>query len=249
MMAAIPTDLLLRLMNATPEQYAAVERVLGVKPGDDVEGLMDKTNGTDATNGGATVTEDVERESTGAESGARNVFRQAGSHWDVVFEGGETIHLEDTLGAKYLSYLLRHPGEVISAFDLEVAINPDKAGARSRNSIQEQLDSETVRAGYLRELTRLRGEREDAAECGDVARADQLDEDIESVEEALQSNGRGTGDTGERARNNVRKSVGGVINRLGRGDKAQRQFAAHLTRCVSLGFEVMYQPASGEVWL
>jgi hypothetical protein len=34
MRAAIPTDLLLRLMNATPEQYAAVERVLGVTPED-----------------------------------------------------------------------------------------------------------------------------------------------------------------------------------------------------------------------
>ena len=32
--AALPTDLLLRLMNATEEQYAAVERVLGVKPED-----------------------------------------------------------------------------------------------------------------------------------------------------------------------------------------------------------------------
>jgi hypothetical protein len=32
MRAAIPTDLLLRLMNATPEQYAAVERVLAAVP-------------------------------------------------------------------------------------------------------------------------------------------------------------------------------------------------------------------------
>ncbi|HLP76875.1 MAG TPA: hypothetical protein VK327_08140 [Candidatus Paceibacterota bacterium] len=30
MRAAIPSDLLLRLMSATPEQYAAVERILGV---------------------------------------------------------------------------------------------------------------------------------------------------------------------------------------------------------------------------
>jgi hypothetical protein len=29
--AALPTELLLRLMNATPEQYAAIERVLGCK--------------------------------------------------------------------------------------------------------------------------------------------------------------------------------------------------------------------------
>ena len=32
MRAAIPTDLLLRLMNATPEQYAAVEKVLAAVP-------------------------------------------------------------------------------------------------------------------------------------------------------------------------------------------------------------------------
>jgi len=33
MRTAIPTDLLLRLMSATPEQYAAVERVLGMRSG------------------------------------------------------------------------------------------------------------------------------------------------------------------------------------------------------------------------
>lgn len=35
MRTAIPTDLLLRLMNATPEQYAAVERVLAAVPLDE----------------------------------------------------------------------------------------------------------------------------------------------------------------------------------------------------------------------
>jgi hypothetical protein len=42
MRAAIPTDLLLRLLNATPEQYAAVERVLGVK-GETLKAEMLKT--------------------------------------------------------------------------------------------------------------------------------------------------------------------------------------------------------------
>ena len=32
MRAALPTDLLLRLMNATPEQYAAVEKILSAAP-------------------------------------------------------------------------------------------------------------------------------------------------------------------------------------------------------------------------
>jgi hypothetical protein len=52
MRSAIPTDLLLRLMNATEEQYAAVERVLGVKQ----EG-----GGSKVEDGEPTVHEDVAR--------------------------------------------------------------------------------------------------------------------------------------------------------------------------------------------
>ena len=106
--AVIPTELLLRLMNATPEQYAAVERVLGMK----VETLKAEKLKTE-----------IEVESEQAARGdarpttaevARNLYRQAGSHWDVRFAGGTAFHLEDTVGAHYLDYLLHHRGEVIS---------------------------------------------------------------------------------------------------------------------------------------
>jgi hypothetical protein len=228
MRAAIPTELLLRLMNATPEQYATVERVLGVSG----------ENGRSRIEDGEPLL---------IADAARNLFRRAGSHWDVRFAGGTAFHLEDTVGTRYLDYLLQHRGEVISAFDLEVAIAPEKAQARARDSIQAQLDPETIRS-YLRELTRLREEREIAVGVGDVAGADQLDTDIEVVEGALQAKGRDTGDAGERARNNVRKAVGAVLGRLSRGGKAEREFAAHLAECVRLGFEVMYQPTNREVW-
>ncbi len=231
MREAIPTDLLLRLMHATPEQYAAVERILGCSP--------HPANGH--------LLPGAEKEAPVSGAAAQNVFWRAGSHWDVRFDGSPAFHLEDTVGARYLDYLLHHRGEVIAAFDLEVAIAPKKAQVRARDSIQAQLDPETIRS-YLRELTRLREEREIAAEAGDVARADQLDADIEAVEEALQAKGRDTGDAGERARNNVRKAVGVVLGRLSRGGKAEREFAAHLAECVRLGFEVMYQPLNGEVW-
>jgi hypothetical protein len=56
--AAIPTELLLRLMNATPEQYAAIERILGYDQKD--EGRM--KNEEVATKGReAHVNEDVAR--------------------------------------------------------------------------------------------------------------------------------------------------------------------------------------------
>lgn len=48
MREVLPTELLLRLMNATPEQYAAVERVLGMGSGG--SGLGDRTKGTEGTN-------------------------------------------------------------------------------------------------------------------------------------------------------------------------------------------------------
>lgn len=243
MRESLPGKLLIALLEASPEQYAAVERILGVKDEPAVE------NGGSRREDGELESRDaygVVREEEVALA-SRNVFRRAGSHWDVVFNGSDEFHLEHTVGARYVDFLLHRPGEVVSSFDLEVAICPEKANARVRDSIQAQLAPDTVRS-YLRELTRLRAEREAAAEGGDRARTDQLDEDIEAVEEALQSNGRETGDAGERARNNVRKAVARVIRRLNRSGQAERAFAAHLTQCLSLGFEVMYQPLAGEAW-
>ena len=233
----IPTEFLVRLAHATPEQFAAMERILdGEIP------RFDAAASAEVSTPHRTLSPiEAERVVAG------NVFRRAGSHWDVVFNGGEEFHSLDCAGARYVDFLLHRPGEAISAFDLEVAVLPEKAKARARDSIQAQLEPGTVRS-YLRELTRLRVERERASEGVDLARTDQHDEEIAALEEALQASGRETGDAGERARNNVRKAVGSFIRRLNRGGKAERAFAAYLTKALSLGFEVMFQPFNGEGW-
>src|SRR4051812_40853475 len=102
MSATVSTDFLLRVAQATPEQQAAIERILAGGPA----GLE------------------------GSPEAARFLFRKAGSHWRVVFDGRAEFHLADTLGAQYLAYLLHHPNETISSFDLEVAIRPEKGEAR-----------------------------------------------------------------------------------------------------------------------
>lgn len=56
MLQAIPTELLLRLVNATPEEYAAVKRALGMGSG--VQGLGETAAREDAR---PTVSEDVAR--------------------------------------------------------------------------------------------------------------------------------------------------------------------------------------------
>jgi hypothetical protein len=164
----------------------------------------------------------------------------------VVFDGGPEFLIEDTLGARYLDYLLHHPNQTISAFDLEVAIRPEKAEARPRFTIQKGADPDAARA-YLRDLDRARREREEAAEAGRLAEAERLDGEIETLEAALRGDCRAA-DTGERGRCNVSKAVAGARRRLAKGDKAERAFAEHVEWFVSVGYECLYAQPPERVW-
>ncbi len=176
----------------------------------------------------------------------RFLFQRAGSHWDVIFEGGAPFHMEESLGVRYLDYLLHHPNEAISAFDLETAVRPEKAAARSRTSAQEQADPAAVRA-YLREIDRLRAERHEAVEDGQHAEVDQIDNEIERLESELPGQRR-SADTGERARDNVRKAISAALRTLRSGEGEQKAFAAHLRQCLSVGYELLYSQPEGRVW-
>jgi hypothetical protein len=216
MKSNVCSDVLLRFLQATPEQRADIERILGVAGGE------------------------------GPAAGPRFMLRQAGSHWRVVFDGGAEFYLRDTLGVRYLDYLLHRPNQAISAFDLEVAMEPGKAGARARGSIQRKVDGETVRS-YLRELTRLRSEREEAGESGNWAESERLDVEIAAMEEALCAKGV-MGDAGERARVNVSKAVNRVRQVLAGGRELERAFARHIGQFVSLGYKCVYQQPGGRAW-
>ena len=222
MNAAMPIDLLLRLINATPEQRAVVSQY--------VSATMVITDGHQAT----------------TLPPKRFVFSKAGSHWDVTFDGLTTFHLPDKLGAKYIGYFLHHANQAIAPFDLERVIQPEKAQARAKDSIQGQLDAEAVRQ-YLRQLDTLRGQRAEAAEDGDLATADRLDEDIEAIEAALKQPGQAS-DAGERARVNVNKAVTAVLRHLRKGEVAEQAFGRHLEQFLSLGYECCYHQPPGITW-
>lgn len=178
--------------------------------------------------------------------GPRYLFRQAGSMWDVAFEGSGVFHLPNTLGAKYVDYLLHHPGEVISAFDLETTITPAKANARSRNTVQRNVDPESIR-GYLRELDKLRTQRDRAEAEGEQQEVVLLDEEIATIEAALTKGGIAA-DTGEQARGNVSKAIVAVLRRLSTGGQDEKAFGAHLKECVSMGYSFRYAHPTGGIW-
>jgi hypothetical protein len=164
----------------------------------------------------------------------------------VVFAGGEPFYLPDTLGARYLDYLLHHPNEPIGAFDLEVAITPEKGEGRSRNSIQAESDAQALRE-YRQELRRLEVEREEARAEGEQERAAEMGAEIEALKAAINGGGRAT-DTGARAQNNVRLAVRAVTVRVSKGGLAERAFAEHLKSHLSAGLECLYSQPLGRIW-
>jgi hypothetical protein len=180
------------------------------------------------------------------EPAARNGFCKAGSFWTVTFDGGNPFPLPPTLGAEYLNYLLHHPSEPISAYDLEMTIRPEKAKARPKNSVQNNLDADAVRE-YLRQLDKLRAQREESAEDGDLAKAEKLDGDIVAIESELKKNGQAS-DAGERSRGNVSKAVAVVLRKLRKGDAQEKAFEQHLDRFISLGYECSYNQPKGNRW-
>jgi hypothetical protein len=243
MRATVPSELLLRFLQATPEQQAAIERILGW-PGDGGHRGKADRHLTPALS-----PVEAEREATARVAAAPGrpmyAFRKVGGHWRMIWQG-EEFFLEDTLGARYLDYLLHHPNEAIEAHDLEVAIEPAKGLARARDSVQVGVDREALR-DYLRELGKLRGQREDARSEGNDVEVQQLDEEIAGLEVAIKRGAR-TVDTGERARGNVSKAVSAVMRKLASRGRVEQRFLEHLRESLSMGFKCLYSQPKGRIW-
>jgi hypothetical protein len=213
-------QLIEKLVPTTPEQLAQIESILG--------------GGGEVASGEWPVAE------------PRFVFRRTSRLWEVIFAGGGRFHLENTLGARYLDYLLHHPNDPISAFDLEVAIEPEKGEARARTSIQPTIDPR-ARREYERALGKLRADQESAQEAEERAEVSRLDGEIEALELALNERG-GTENTDERARGNVRRALGVVIGKLLKGGEHEGAFAEHLRSHLSTGYECLYSQPEGKIW-
>jgi len=231
MKEALLGKLVMVLSRATPEELAATYRFATGEPLPDAkmnaEGRMQSAEYGSRPGGGPAY-----------------VFRWTGRDWQVVFDGGRPFYLEDTLGARYVNYLVHHPNVPISAFDLEVAIQPEKGEVRSKNSIQPESDAQALRQ-YRQELHRLQAEKVEAAgEPEEVAR---LEGEIEALLSALKEGVRAP-DNGERARGNVRKAVAAVRAQLRKGGVEQKAFAVHLQRHLSLGHECLYSQPDVRIW-
>ena len=237
MKKTFPTKLLLQLFQATPKELVAVECFLKGQPLPEPQRATQRSAPKQALVEGA--------------SHARNgctqdyAFRWTGRHWKVVWCGARPFHLRNTLGARYLDYLLHKPNEPIRAFDLEVLILPEKGEARGNNSIQPDSDSRALRE-YRQKLCRLQDERDEARVASRGTEVERLEGQIEALKAALKDTG--AADTGERAFDNVRKALRVVLEQLKSEGPEEQAFADHLQNHLSIGFECLYSQPQGRVW-
>jgi hypothetical protein len=238
MREAFPTKLLVRILEATPEQLAAFGRILD--QGKAENGNAESSNGEPGTEAHTSPNPRAEREAPAY------MFRRSGRLWDIIFAGGGLFHLENTLGARYLDYLFHTPNDPILAFGLEVTIEPAKGEARATNSIQAAIDPQ-ARRDYVRALRELRADKAAAQAKGDPDEISRLEGEILALESALNERG-GEDDTGERARGNVRRAIDAVVRKLLKGGKDERALAEHIRDRVSTGYECVYIQPEGRIW-
>jgi hypothetical protein len=253
---ALLGKLVLVLSRATPEELAAIYHFVTGKP---LESADCGVESAEAEMGkGDYETTDYGLQDHGTRAGEAGtlirwngetklpyVFRWTGRDWEVVLSGGRVFRLPNTLGARYLNYLLHKPNEPIEAFELEVAVQPEKGEARSRNSIQPKSDAQALRE-YRQELGRLQAERARVQAAGEREELERLEGEVKALKSAL--GGDSAADTGERAFDNVRKALRVVLEQLRKGGPEEKVFAEHLRTHLSIGFECMYRQPEGRIW-
>jgi hypothetical protein len=233
---AVSTDLVVRFLRATPQQRGAIDRFLRATAEQQaaVERILRGER------------EEAPRPARRERKAARYVFRRQEGYWEIVYGSGSPFRLQDVLGSWYLDYLLHKPNQAIRAFDLEVAVQPEKGEARSANSFEPLSDAHALRE-YRRELLSLEAAQAKARAAGKRAEALELGGQIEALELAARGASRVT-DTGERARNNVRKALAVVLRDLREGGPQERAFVEHLQTHLSIGHECLYSQPQGRVW-
>jgi len=129
-------------------------------------------------------------------------FRLEGEYWTIAYQG-TVSRVRDTLGLRYVAYLLRYPHRRIHVLELVAAVDGappeetprgfsggrDKDAAlhvdRSLGHAGELLDPK-AKAAYKQRLEELRTELEDARARNDLGRAAKTQEEIEFLTRLLQ---------------------------------------------------------------
>ena len=213
-----------------------------------------------AAQAGGSVSAEPAAAEAAAPNLSRNVFRQEGEYWTVVFDGS-VVRLRDAKGLRYLARLLAHPGREFHAVDLEAAAEGQQGqvapvGPRGRDgggklAVRPDLGDAgalldaTAKAAYRARLGELRAELEEAEGFNDPARATKARQEMDFlVGELARAVGLGGRDRraashAERARLNATRAIRAAMANLAEANPA---LGRHLSATIRTGRYCSYTP-------
>jgi tetratricopeptide (TPR) repeat protein len=183
-------------------------------------------------------------------------FRREGEYWTVGIEP-TYVRIKDAKGLRYLALLIARPDDEIHVLDLVGSESHDRVRVASAAAAEAALtgwglgDAGAVldaqaKAAYQRRLRELREDLDEAREFADVARAEQIEAEIDFlVHELAAGVGLGGRDRkaaspAERARVSVTKAIKTAMRRIGENHP---DLGRHLDQSVRTGTFCSYSPS------
>jgi hypothetical protein len=205
-------------------------------------------------------------ESHAAYVGEKNIFRQKGEVWDIVYQG-RSFSLKDIKGLHYVKFLLRHPTKKFTPRQLSEGIGEsvpakgDKVNSSMSGTRLEELglrstpwdagtidtetmvDQQTINQ-LIQKLEKLKEEKEDAEICHNDERAAQLQDEMEKIAAYLSNttchgNVKRFTTNSDKIRISVTKRIRDAIDKIERHDD---MLFRHLDHCIRTGYKCFYNP-------
>lgn len=188
------------------------------------------------------------------------VFHREGEYWTITYQG-MVCRVRDTLGLRYLAFLLRSPHKQIHVLDLVASVEGPLENAAPEGKdlavlaesgmhvsrlgdAGEILDSQ-AKAAYKQRLEELREDLEEAQAFDDQQRIARVQQEIDFLTEEMRG-GIGLGgrdrraaSAAERARVNVTRAIKAALQRLSVHHSA---LGLYLTRTINTGTFCSYTP-------
>jgi hypothetical protein len=191
--------------------------------------------------------EHVSHSGTGKERKPEYMFRKAGEGFEIKFKGKPSILLKETVGLKYIQFLLSNPNTTIPVQEL-ASIRQNVSSTKSRrfdyDTLQKdepgshkEYSDEELRPIAHRLEQKLR-EKEEANNAHDYEKAEKLQAEIEEMAAYLrEAKNRKHNPQTEKLRIGVKNAISDAVKRIEAYDS---ELAQHLNERVSTGYTCMY---------
>jgi tetratricopeptide (TPR) repeat protein len=179
----------------------------------------------------------------GGRDARRAALAREGELWTLT-HGGESFHLKDSKGMRYLARLLEEPHAEVHVIELQAGAPAAelRAGAESAGT---WLDEQAKQA-YRARLAELEDDIAEAERFNDLERAARAREERDLIGRELAravglgGRDRPAGSAAERARVNATRAIRGAIRRI---EECDTSLGRHLDRAVRTGTFCAYDPA------